>query len=407
MLSTRDFENFLLSLSEIRSYINKRIKDLERKYIPSLSDENFSLRELLSNNAALQLFIEEIVPRRLRFRTGIKKQLTLEDKVNLFLQNIRRHNIPTPESENVEDKFMRILDEVKKIASFRQEYAIAIAEIERYKGTGFLAILLSRIKVDGVLIHDNTVLRLDSKRIDNSQVYIASEKLYDLDTFFKQLYFPLINNYLNAIAIKKTWEEREGLISELLKRVPREIIKLIVGASRSPNWFIEVGDIGLERRGDTYYLYQWTEEFALIEILNDAHKGELYLFPRFKVGVPFRFERRKLKIFRAVVLDPPILHPFIPSSPSSIKEICLGKNEQAYSNIARRGTVEALLGALEMAVIMILDGYGHGASPFRNACECGAKRVDYKYLVKRGIRVTNTSDEDARKLLRRKWGAKI
>ena len=308
----------------------------------------------------------------------------------------------------MKEKFDSLLKEIDKIHNFRQEYIIAKAETEKYKGVGFLAKIMSKIGGEGILVIKNDIYRLRRIRKEVSfRAYLPTKKLFTLEEFFSKIYLPSISNYIKAQAIKYVWETREGLINRILRTIPVELINLIVNASRSSNWFIEVGDIGLERRGDKYYLYKYTGRFALIELLDSNAKGNLYLFPNFKVAVPFKITANKIEISLAVVLDPPALHPFLPASTASERGICFGSSAQAYSNISKRGTVEALLQALEMAVIMIKDGYGHGAGPYRSASECGVKRVDYNYLEKHNIPVTNLSDPEAKELLRKKWGAKI
>ena len=407
MLSTIDFERFLLASPEVKKFVEKRIIQLERKYIPGLTDESFGIRELLSTNVVLKIFIEDIVPRRL----GVaKEKISLKEKLKIFFKNIKRTNIMTDESTtaDIESKFSEVVKEIDMINRFRQEYIIAKAEVEKRKGIGFLSSILNKIKVDGVLFFKDSIykLRLTQNR-NGLKVYVPSKELFTYDTFFKNVYYPLVNNYINSLAIKYVWETREGLINKILREVPSELLKLIMNASKSQRWFIEVGDIGLERQGDTYYLYQWTGEFALIELLNSSRRGELYLFPNFKVAVPFKVSREKINISPAVVIDPPTLHPFLPASSSSIRNICFGPTAQAYSNVAKRGTVDALLAALEMAVIMIKEGYRHGAGPYRTLSECNVRNITYKDLKKRGIPVTNISDKEARELLRSKWGARI
>ena len=405
MIPTIEFERFLLSSREVKRYVERRIRELERKYIPSLEEESFGIREILSNNTVLQIFIEEIVPKRLGIE---KKSVTLKEKVKAFFNNIRRTNIPLDQQIDVKDKFSNIIKEIDKINRFRQEYIIAKTEIENRRGTGFLASIFNELKLHSILFVRQNFYKLDLIKSKNGlRVYMPRSKLAPYDEFFSKWYAPLLNNYVNALAIKYVWETRENFIHRMLKNVPDELIRLVIGASKTSNWFIEIADIGLERRGDMHYLYQWTGEFALIEILNENNKGNLYLFPSFKVAVPFKISGKKLQIYPAVVLDPPTLHPFLPASSGRELSICFGRTAQAYSNVTRRGTVTALLTALEMAVEMIKGGYGHGAGPYRTLEECGVKKVDYNYLVKRKIPVTNLSDKDARELLRKKWGAKI
>ena len=279
MIPTIEFERFLLSSREVKRYVERRIRELERKYIPSLEEESFGIREILSNNTVLQIFIEEIVPKRLGIE---KKSVTLKEKVKAFFNNIRRTNILLDQQIDVKDKFSNIIKEIDKINRFRQEYIIAKTEIENRRGTGFLASIFNELKLHSILFVRQNFYKLDLIKSKNGlRVFIPRSKLAPYDEFFSKWYAPLLNNYVNALAIKYVWETRENFIHRMLKNIPDELIRLVIGASKTSNWFIEIADIGLERRGDMHYLYQWTGEFALIEILNENNKGKLYLFPSF------------------------------------------------------------------------------------------------------------------------------
>ncbi len=400
MIPTADLEYFLLSDRRVKRFISERIRSLERKYIPSLHDESFGLGEILSNNAILRIFIEEIVPRRL----GIKSTSSLKEKVEVFFKNLKKTNVPMQGGDNIEDKFSKIMSDVDRFHRLRQEYIIARTELSARREAGFLSSVLRKLKLRAVLYMKGLLYRL--KQINTGgglKTYRITNKLYSIDDFFDNFYKPMLSNYLNSLAIVYVWETKEKFISRLLRNIPANIIKLVIGASRSKRWFIEVGDIGLERRGERYYLYTWIGPFALIELLNDREQGNLFLFPNFKVAVPFNVAKDKIDIRPAVILDPPSLHPFLSSSATSERSICFGKTMQAYSNISKRGDVTALLTALEMAVNLIKEGYVHGASPYRTLSECGVRKVDYDYLKMRGIRVTNIRDKEARELLKRRW----
>jgi len=399
MISTYDFEKFIIESDEIRRYINRRIKDLENKYIPSLTQETFGIRELLSNNVVMKILIEEIVPKRF----GVSKKLNLKEKVELLLKNIKRTNLTLETEENIEDKYIKALEDFELLQNFRQQYPIAKAEIQKYKATGFLATIFNKINADGFLFLRNKIYKLKLvQKKDELRIFLPVKVLFSYEDFFVKYYVPLINNYVNALAIKYVWETREGLINQILKSVPTELVKLIFGASRAREWFIEVGDIGLEKRGDTYYLYKWTGKFALVEVLNSAHKGEIYEFPSFKVAVPFKVGHRKLEIMQAVIINPPTLHPFIGSSSYEIKSICFGSSQKIYDKERSKGDIPALLRALEIAVQMIREGYGKGARPYRTAHECRVKKITYQEAVRRKIPITNINDPDVKKLLE-KW----
>jgi len=404
MIPTSSFESFLLSDRRVKKFILSRIRGLESKYIPSLQDESFGLGEILSNNAVLQLFIEEIVPRRL----GMKASVTLKEKVDAFFSNIKRINIPLQNGDETEDRFIRIMSDIDKFHRLRQEYIIARTELSRKKSTGFLSVILRDLRIDSIIYMNGYFYELKRIRNNNGiKIYRVTRKLHSIKDFFMKFYKPILTNYLNSLAIVYVWETKERFFNKLLKNIPANLVRLVLGASRSKRWFIEVTDIGLERRGEKHYLYAWTGNFALIELLNDRERGNLYLFPSFKVAVPFNVKKNKIEISPAVVLDPPTLHPFLSSSTTSERSICFGKTTQAYSNISKRGDVSALLTALEMAINMIREGYVHGASPYRTLGECGVRQVNFDYLKRRNIPITNLKDRDALQLLRKKWKVKI
>lgn len=403
MIPIADFESFLLSDRRVKRFISSRIRELEIKYIPSLNRESFGLSEILSNNAVLQLFIEKIVPRRL----GVKAT-SLKEKINLFFSNIKRMNVPKQNNADIEDRFVSIMRDIDKFHKLRQEYIIAKTELSRRRSVGFLSSVLKDLGMSSLLYLNNYIYELKKKDIGGGvKTYVILRKRYSIGEFFKRFYRPVLSNYLNSMAIVHVWETQERFFSKIIKDIPSDLVQLVIGASKSKRWFIEVGDIGLERRGERHYLYAWTGEFALMELLNDSERGNLYLFPSFKVAIPFNVKKNKIDILPAVVLDPPVLHPFLPSSTTSERSICFGKTTQAYSNISKRGDVSALLTVLEMAINLIKEGYVHGASPYRTLRECGVRSVSYDYLRKRNIPITNIKDKDALQLLKKKWGVKI
>lgn len=405
MIPTSSFEEFLLSDRRTKKFILNKIKNLESKYLPSLKDESFGLSEILSNNAVLKLFIEEIVPRRL----GMNPSASLKEKVDAFFNNLKKMSISLQDEQGVEDRFTRIMNDIDKFNRFRQEYTIARTLLSKVENTGFLSNILKSLRIDSILYMNGYFYELNivNKKIEGVKIYRITRKLYDIEYFFTKHYKPMLINYLNSLAIVHVWETKEKFFNKLLRNIPVKLIQLILGASRSKRWFIEVHDIGLERREERYYLYAWTGDFALIEILNEKNRGNLYLFPNFKVAVPFNFKKNKIEILQAVVLDPPTLHPFLPESTTSERSICFGRASQAYSNISKRGDISALLTALEMAINLIREGYRHGANPYRTLSECGVKRVDFNYLKRKNIPITNLKDKDALQLFRKKWKVKI